>query len=185
MFGRWIKISGFILLVSWLANDALAIEAGKLGIKLNENLSKRDKPVYTFTSIVEFDPSLSPPLSDPEIVNLAEQAFNDMSIQVYPKKQKPLAITVLQGKDGRIYIASSIKGGAEFIVHSGHPKVQAALLACQLESSIEKKHRTGGNCGEQMVTHLFYNLNNEGDLTGAKVCMKQTRGRPKEQGSRC
>lgn len=179
MFGRWIKVSGFILLVSWLANDALAIEAGKLGIKMNANLSQRDKPVYTFTSIVEFDQSLNPPLSDPEIVNLAEQAFNDMNIQNYPKKQKPQAITVLQGNDGRIYIASSIKGGAEFVVQSGHAKVQAALLACQLERSDESKHRTGGNCGEQMVTHLFFNLNNDGDLTGAKVCMRQTRGRTK------
>lgn len=169
MFGRWIKIFRFVLLVSWLANDVLAIEAGKLGIKLNANLAQRDKPVYTFTSIVEFDQGLNPPLSDPEIVNLAEQAFNDMSTQSYPKKQMPQAITVLQGTDGRIYIASSIKGGAEFIVQSGHLKVQAALLACQLESSKEKEHRTGGNCGEQMVTHLFSNLNNDGDLTGAKV----------------
>ena len=157
------------MLVSWLANDALAIEAGKLGIKMNDNLAKRDKPVYTFTSIVEFDPSLKIPLSDPEIVNLAQQAFNDMNDQEYPKKQKPQAITVLQGKDGRIYIASSIKGKSEFIIQSGHAKVKAALLACQLESSMEKKHRTGGNCGEQMATHLFFNLNNEGDLTGAKV----------------
>lgn len=179
MFGRWIKVSGFILLVSWLANDALAIEAGKLGVKMNANLSQRDKPVYTFTSIVEFDQSLNPPLSDPEIVNLAEQAFNDMNIQNYPRKQKPQAITVLQGNDGRIYIASSIKGGAEFVLQSGHAKVQAALLACQLENSEESKHRTGGNCGEQMVTHLFFNLNNDGDLTGAKVCMRQTRGRTK------
>lgn len=180
MFGQWIKVSGFILLVSWLANNALAIEAGKLGIKMNANLSQRDKPVYTFTSIVEFDQSLNPPLSDPEIVNLAEQAFNDMDIQKYPKKQKAQAIIVLQGKDERIYIASSIKGGAEFVVLSGHTKVRAALLECQLESSsMEKKHRTGGNCGEQMVTHIFFNLNNDGDLTGTKVCMRQTRGRTK------
>lgn len=157
MFGRWIKISGFIYLFSWLADEVLAIEAGKLDIVMNVNLSQRDKPVYTFTSILEFDPILKTPLSDPEIINLAGQAFNGMSIQKYPNKQKPQAITVLQGKDGRIYMASSIKGGSKFMVQSGHAKVQAALLAYQLESSMEKTHRTGGNCGEQMVTHLFFN----------------------------
>ena len=191
MLARWLKIFGSILLVSWLANVALAIEQGKLGVKLNVKLYEKQN-IVTFTSVVEFDKSLNPPLSDLDIVDLAAQAYNDMiagtddeaeTRKKIKNSNMPRAITVLQGTDGRLYIASSIKNAgkgkdkSQWLLNSAHDKVHDALLACQVGDIV---HRTGPNCGEPLATHLFYNENVGGDLRGAKVCIrtdqKQTNG---------
>ena len=172
------------MLVSWLANVALAIEQGTLGVKLNAELY--GKGIIIFTSVVEFGESLNPPLSELDIVHLAKQAYEDMNHETaipagieIDKKKMPGAITVLQGTDRRLYIGSSIKnlatGRSRWILDSGHWRVNATLVACQVHQVNESNHRTNANCGEQLTTHLFFNANEDRDLEGAKVCM---RGRP-------
>lgn len=66
----------------------------------------------------------------------------------------------------RAYLATSIKGRANYIEINGKYEVRRALAQCGADYG---NHRTHGNCGEEASAELYFQTNPTQSLTGGKV----------------
>lgn len=161
-------------------------------MRVNDNLADNKKFVYTLNA--QFEEDVLGTWSNEDITMLAQQAYAAMVSKVpadkarYPlfKKTSPLVSAIVTGHS--VYFSSTLIGGGslQYIANEncqykdqwtpGNPTqpttcalVYGALLACQLRSSNNSGHRSGGNCGEVMAAMNFCTVNPNGSLEGAKV----------------
>ena len=169
-----------------------AVAQVQLPIQINDNLAANGKFVYTL--IAQFEDDILATWSNEDIAMLAQKAFRAMADRFpedqskYPKlkKQSPLMSAIVVGHS--VYFSSTLGGGGslQYVPNEncnykdrwtpGNPTpktscalVYQALQACQIKSSNNSGHRTGGNCGEVMAAMSFCTVNPEGNLKGAKV----------------
>ena len=169
-----------------------AIALSQLPIQLHDDLATNGKFVYTL--IAQFEDDILATWSNEDIAMLAQTAYTKMTKRYsqdrsrYPKfkKQPPLMSAIVVGRS--VYFSSSLNGGGslQYVPNencdyknrwtpgnttpdTSCPLVYQALKACQLRSSNNSGHRTGGNCGEVMAAMTFCTMNPGGDLGGAKV----------------
>ena len=164
----------------------------QLPMRINDNLASNKKFVYTLNA--QFKDDIAATWSNENIAFLAQQAYEAMISKVptdkatYPqfKKPSPLVTAIVQGHS--VYFSSTLTGGGSIqyipnqnclykdtwtpgnqIPRSDCALVSQSLQACQLRSSNNSGHRTGGNCGEVMAAMAFCTVNPSGSLAGAKV----------------
>lgn len=145
-----------------------------LGLEISKTITSPGCS-YSWNFVVEFDIDISTELCDNELLWLAKLGYDEMVIAYqslkphrYPKIKMPNAATLI-AIGHRVYLATSVRGGANHIVMNGNYKVRAALAQCGADYGNYAHHRTSGNCGEQACAQLYFEVNPNESLTGAKV----------------
>lgn len=131
---------------------------------------------YSWNSIAEFDIDIAKELSDNELVWLVKVAYEEMvrtyqtsnDLHLYKGIRMPGAVSLI-AVGCWAYLASSIKGGANYIEINGNYKVRGGLAQCGADYGNHPHHRTHGNCGEQASAELYFQTNPNQSLTGGKV----------------
>ncbi|KAK3896774.1 hypothetical protein C8A05DRAFT_20327 [Staphylotrichum tortipilum] len=151
---------------------------GPLGVTLDYSLArswpkeipgKGQDPVarnFVWTSHIVLNGPVSR-FTDGQLWRIALDAWNeihpDMAQYGIPRTKNltPLAMSIL-AFDNEIILASSQKGKQSFSYASPENPVSRALNACQIMSaektSVSKRHKNQGKCGEEMAAHIFYRL---------------------------
>ena len=144
-------------------------------MKISNTFASASPPSYSWNSILEFDTDISKELSNDEIVGLAKQGYDEMVIaynrlkpHLYPNIKLSRAVTLI-AIGHKAYLASSVRGGSNYIEQHGSYKVRGALAQYGAEYSNHPHHRAGGNCGEQACSHLYFETNPNQSLIGGKV----------------
>lgn len=144
-------------------------------MKISNTFASASPPSYSWNSILEFDRDISMELSNEELVGIAKQGYDEMVIaysrlkpHLYPNIKLSRAVTLI-AIGHRAYLASSVRGRPSYIEMYGNYKVRGALAQCGAEYSNHPCHRTGGNCGAQACSHLYFETNPNQSLLGAKV----------------
>ena len=185
---RKYKLFPGIFLLLQLITGILA----QLPMRMNDNLASNKKFVYTLNA--EFRDDIEATWSNENIAFLAQQAYEAMISKIPTdkatyrlfKKPSPLVSAIVKGHS--VYFSSTLTGGGsiQYIPNQNCPYkdtwtpgnqipsddcalVSQALQACQLRSSNNSGHRTGGNCGEVMAAMAFCTVSPSGTLVGAKV----------------
>lgn len=161
-------------------------------MRINDPLATNSKYVYTLNA--QFQDDILATWSNGDITMLAQQAYAQMVSSVsadkarYPrfKKPSPLVTAIVTGHS--VYFSSTLTGGGslQYMPNQNCPYkdqwtpgnrtpqtscrfVYEALLACQLRSSNNSGHRSGGNCGEVMAAMNVCTVNPDVNLAGAKI----------------
>lgn len=142
-----------------------------LGLEISKTITSTGCS-YSWNFVVEFDIDISTELCDNELLWLAKLGYDEMVIAYqslkphrYPKIKMPNAATLI-AIGHRVYLATSVRGGANHIVMNGNYKVRAALAQCGADYGNYAHHQTSG---EQACAQLYFKVNPNESLTGAKV----------------
>lgn len=142
---------------------------GPLGLGLEYEFAKtgssRRRPWQYNTHITFNEPTSA--ITDGQLVQIAVDAMDEMydeQLQYGVKKtawNTPYVISAIRF-DNEIIVASSQKGGWQFMQNFPESKVSDALRRCQAtfrqDTGIDTEHKNGASCGEVMAAHIFYQL---------------------------
>ena len=185
-----VRVLRLFFLLSYLAVCISAV--GPLGIQWNKDMATRDGvQKMVWMSVIDFGTEIDEKtISNEQLAGLAKKAWNEMKADFDNKPWKDSGVSnskagqvptvmVALTRGTKIYFSSSMRSCSDDKIGYAYssilspPPVQMGLYSCALLTENGDRHRTGGNCGEQMAAVLVFNDVSDGkqDLAGSRVCL--------------